>query len=138
MDEAHAEGVTEDEVDSLLLAQVGEPVPGEKALAADDEVGAERGERGEQGVRTAREIAVQNRPSLAVEDAEEHRPRVQIDAAGVPVGPGVDSHAVPPLEGLLTTLKATVWVAPEEACMSFISFQRTAALRASAAELMIR
>ncbi|MGH9896272.1 MAG: hypothetical protein ACREA0_30620, partial [bacterium] len=73
-------------------------------------------------------IVMQNRLSLAIQDAEEHRSSVQIDAAGELVRPGVDSHAVPPLEGLLTTLNATAWVDPGEACMSFNSFERTCPL----------
>ncbi len=136
---AHAEGVTEDELDPLLFTQVGEPVPGEEALAADDEVAAAKWRQGvEQGIRSAREIAVQHRLAVAIEDADVHRPGVQIDATTELMATGVNSHAVPPLEGCWSTSKATAWVAPEEACMSFKSFERmrsapAAALRAAGA-----
>ncbi len=86
---------------------------------------AKRRQRGEESFGSAREIAVHRRLAFAVEDAANHRPRVKIDAAAEIVSPGVQSHAVPPLEGLLAILKATAWVAPKEACMSFKSLERT-------------
>jgi hypothetical protein len=138
--------VAEDEGDALVFAQVGEPVPAEDALAADDEVAAEGLERLENGLRPARKIAVQGDLTRVVEHTEVESAAVEIDAAGERVGPGVKSHAVPPLACVSATLKATAWVAPEEACMSFNvsgvpsnpSFERTNTLRVFAAQLMIR
>ncbi len=126
MNRAHAERVAESERDSFRLAKVGEPVPGEEALAADDEVAAAKWRQGvEQGIRSAGQIPVQDGLAGAIEHAQVHRPGVQIDATTELMATGVNSHAVPPLEGCWSTSKATAWVAPEEACMSFISFDRT-------------
>ena len=131
--------VAEGEGNPCGFAQIGEPVPGEEALAADDEIAiTKRCQSREEGLGPAGEIAVQERLALSIEDADVHRPRVEIDAAAQLVSPGVQSHAVPPLEGLFDILKATAWVAPEEACMSFNSFERTTGLRPVAAQLMIR
>ncbi len=58
------------EWNALALAEIGEPVPGEETLAADDEIrGAERRQGVEQGLGSGREIAVQKCLPRAVEDA---------------------------------------------------------------------
>ena len=126
MNRAHSQRVSESEWEALALAEIGEPVPGEEALAADDEILGAKGRQGaQQSLRSGWKIAVQERLSSAVEDAQIHGPRVEIGAAAQVVSPGVQSHAVPPLEGLLAIPKATAWVAPREACMSFKSLERT-------------
>ena len=59
MDGFHVEGVAEDEGDAFGGAEVGEPVPGEHALAADDESVAEGRQGVEQCVRIGGDFAVQ-------------------------------------------------------------------------------
>ena len=49
VNELHVEGVAQDEGDAVVLAQVGEPVPGEHALAPDDETVAVRLDGAEEG-----------------------------------------------------------------------------------------
>ena len=74
------QGVTEDEGDALVLAEVGEPVPGEHALAADDEVFAEGLDRVEEGIRLGGEIAFEDGFAFGGENVHEHGPGVQINA----------------------------------------------------------
>jgi len=66
--------------------------PGEDALDADDQV-VPVGLDGEQEGRCIRgHVAVQQDVALGVQDAEVHGARVQVDAAGVLVALGVESH----------------------------------------------
>jgi len=50
----HGQGVAQHEGDALVFAQIGEPVPGEHALAANDEVFAERLDGAEEGLGLGR------------------------------------------------------------------------------------
>jgi len=106
---------------------MGEPVPARDALSADDEVVAEGRQCLEDGPRLARQIAMQDNLSGAVEHTEVEGAPVEIDAAGESVGSRVELHAVPPLARVSATLKATAWIASEGACMSFTSLERTRA-----------
>src|SRR5262245_54331931 len=78
---ASAEGMTEDEGDLVLGAEVGEPVPGVGALAGDRAVGAKGIEGGEEGVGVGRQVASEPGVALLVEDDDVHGPCVQVDAA---------------------------------------------------------
>lgn len=111
------------------LSDCGAPGPLSGSTAPE----ASRGASGRQG-----EIAVQERHALAIEGAEKHLPRVEIDAAAQLVSPGVQSHAVPPLEGSFDILEAAARVAQEEACMSFNPLARTAGRSSAVAGLTIR
>jgi hypothetical protein len=79
VDVLHGQGVAQSEGDALVGAQIGEPVPGEHALATDDEVlaigldGAE--ELGGAGGQVLREDGL----TLVVENVHEHGPGVEID-----------------------------------------------------------
>jgi hypothetical protein len=44
VDGFHVQGVSENESDLLVVAEVGQPVPGEQALDGDDEIVAEGGD----------------------------------------------------------------------------------------------
>ena len=57
VDGAQVQGMAEHEVDPLLGAQVGEPVPGEHALDADDEVVAMRFDQAQEGLGLGGEVA---------------------------------------------------------------------------------
>lgn len=70
---AHSEGVAEGERDALGLADVGEPIPDEETLAADDESRrSERRQGVEQGLGSGREMAVQEHLPRAIEAAWRH------------------------------------------------------------------
>ena len=60
VDGFHVQGVAEHEGDRLVLAEVGEPVPGEHALAADDEAVAEGRDGVEEGVGAGGQIAFED------------------------------------------------------------------------------
>ncbi len=71
VDGLHVQGVAEDEGDALVLAEVGEPVPGEHALAADDEAVAEGRDGVEEGVGLGGQIAVSKTVvAVVVEDVQ--------------------------------------------------------------------
>ena len=92
VDGLHVEGVAEDEGDALLGAEVRQPVPGEDALHGDHEVVAVGGDRPQEALRIAGEVAVEEHLALLVEDADVHGSRVQVDSAVVLVCFGVESH----------------------------------------------
>ena len=81
MDGLHVEGMTEDERDVFLGAQVGKPVPGEHAFDRHDNIGPVRGNGSEKGFRVRLHMA--GYPDLAplVEDADVHHAGMQVDAA---------------------------------------------------------
>ena len=88
----HVQRVAEDEGDTFVSAQIGEPIPGEDALAGDDEVVAIRGHGREERFGRGLHVAVQQHFALRVEDTQIHRPGVQVDAAVVLMSLGVESH----------------------------------------------
>src|SRR6516165_9267045 len=69
------------EVDVLRVAQIGQPVPAEEALAGDHQAIAERGNGFEKSSRLRGHFLVQDDGAGVVEDAQVHCPGVQIDAA---------------------------------------------------------
>ena len=88
----HGPGVSEGEGDGLASAGVGQPVPRVDALAADEQVGAERGDGGEEGVGFGGQVAGQADGAGGVEDADEQRPCVQVDADIRCSGGGQETH----------------------------------------------
>jgi hypothetical protein len=66
---------------ALTHAQVRGPVPAVDALDRDDEVLAEGMDREKELLRIAGQVPVQENDSLLAEDADVHRPRVQVDPA---------------------------------------------------------
>ena len=67
-------------------------VPGEHALDADHEPVPERGDRVEEGVGPAGQVAVEDDGAGLVEDAEVHGPGVQVDAGVESVLLRVEPH----------------------------------------------
>jgi hypothetical protein len=93
VDGLHVERVSEDEGDAFPGAEVGEPVPTVDALDGDDQVLAERSDGEQEADRVAGEASVQkHRPALS-DNADVHRPRMQIDPAVVLVWPLVEVHS---------------------------------------------
>jgi hypothetical protein len=84
--------VSENEGDMVLVAEIGEPVPGEHALAGEGEVVAERGEGVEDSLGAGGDGESGDDQSLGVEDAEGEGSGVEIDAAVKSVLVGVESH----------------------------------------------
>src|SRR5262245_20268972 len=64
-----------------LLAEVGQPVPGEQALAGDGEPVAEGGDGGVEGLGPGGDGAGQGGLAVGVQDVQGQRPGVQVDAA---------------------------------------------------------
>jgi hypothetical protein len=70
VDGFHVEGMAEDELDSLLGAQIGQPVPAEEALDGDDQVLAEGFNGFPESLRTGSEVAVKQDLPLLVKDTQ--------------------------------------------------------------------
>jgi hypothetical protein len=81
MDGFHVEGMTEDERDVFLGAQVGEPVPGEQAFDRDDDIGPLRRDDFETGLRYRLHVAVKERFTGLVEATDVHGTGMQVDTA---------------------------------------------------------
>jgi len=92
VDHAHVPGVAEDEGDRVVLAQVGQPVPGEHALDSDDQAVAEGLHGVEEGLGLRRQVLREDGLALLVEDVDEHASGVQIDAGVKSVLSGVAAH----------------------------------------------
>jgi hypothetical protein len=80
------------EGDLFLCTKVAEPVPGEHALDADDQVVAERGDGLEKGLGIAGQIAVEDDGTGCIEDAQVQSPCMEVDASVESVLLGVESH----------------------------------------------
>jgi hypothetical protein len=88
--------VTEHEDDLLFQAEVGEPLPSEHALGADDQVLTEALDGSQEVARLSPHVPMQKLSAFMVEDAKVHPLRVQIDAAIISVLAVVESHHDPP------------------------------------------
>src|SRR5262245_25862044 len=80
VDQLEVKGVTEHEGDLFRLTEVREPVPGEHALAGDDQTVAEGGERGEDGGGGGVDGRLMDRDAMGVEDAQRDGSGVEVDA----------------------------------------------------------
>jgi hypothetical protein len=92
VDGLHVQGVAEDEGDVLAGAEVGEPVPGARALGGDGEPVAEGRDGLEEGGRGGGDGVVEDGVAGGVEDADGEGPGVQVDAAIESVLLVVESH----------------------------------------------
>jgi hypothetical protein len=81
MDSLHREGMTEDERDTFVGTEVGEPVPGEHTLDRHDNPLSIRGNGVQKGFRSSFHIAMHQNLAALVEDADVHGAGMQIDAA---------------------------------------------------------
>jgi hypothetical protein len=117
----------------MFAAGVGQPVPAVHALAADGEAVAEGPDGFEEGGGGGRQVAGEALLAVAVEDAEEQGPGVEIDA-GVESGRGRGLEAAH--EGLrFGVAKGGGWVPPPSSQMrTFMSIQ---ALRLTGAALLV-
>jgi hypothetical protein len=92
MDGLHVEGVPEDELDALLGAEVGDPVPAEEALDGHDQAFAVGLEDAQEFLSVAGELLVDDGLAVLVEDADIEAASVEVDAAGVNMLFRVESH----------------------------------------------
>jgi hypothetical protein len=80
VDGFHGPGVSEGEGDLVFAAGIGQPVPAVPALAADDQAVAAGLHGLEEGRRGGGQVAGVAFLAVAVQDAEEEGPGVQVDA----------------------------------------------------------
>ena len=92
VDRFHVERMSEREGDRFVFTQIGEPIPGEHAFAADDQALAKRRHGVEEHLGVGGQIAGEDGGAAVVEDVGEHAPGVQIDAAVECVGLVVKTH----------------------------------------------
>ena len=94
VDGFHVKRVAQDELDSFLGAQIGQPVPAEDAFDGHDQVLAVGLDGFQESLGTGAEVTVQQNLSLWIQDTEIHPAGMQVDAAVESVGLGVESHQV--------------------------------------------
>ena len=99
--------MAKDKRDLLSRAEIGEPVLGEDALNGNDNVFSIWSNGLQKDVGISLDISVQEDLTLLVEDAEMHRPCVQIDTAVKFVLTGVKSYLRPPMGKDLGSLNHT-------------------------------
>jgi hypothetical protein len=92
MDGFHIESVAEDEGDILIGAKIGEPIPGEEAFDANDDVAAEWLNGGEELIRIGFDVFFETDFSGLIENAEKHSTGKEINTAIKLVLFGVESH----------------------------------------------
>jgi hypothetical protein len=94
MDSLHREGMTEDERDTCVGTEVGEPVPGEHTRDRHDNPLSIRGHGVQKGFRSSFPIAMHQNLAALVEEADVHGAGMHIDAAVKWVLGGVASPEV--------------------------------------------
>src|SRR6476660_4002709 len=94
MDRLHVQGVPQDKSNVVLGTQVRQPVPGKHALDGNDQPVAIRSDRIKKDLGIGRIIAMQERLTARVENAQIHRSGVQIDAAVESVLLLVEAHVM--------------------------------------------
>ena len=92
VDGLHVQSVAEDELDPLLAAQVGDPVPAEQALDGDDQILSVGGEGLQKLLCFAGHLPVDQGIALLVQDAEIEAASMKIDSAVMNMLSGVESH----------------------------------------------
>ena len=92
----HVEGVTEDERDAFLFAQIGQPVPGEGAFNSDNKIFPVLFDSSQEYLPVSLYVPMQQHRALVVYDAEIHGFCVQVDSTIIFVLFRVEFHIVPP------------------------------------------
>src|SRR6185437_10942488 len=94
VDGFHGEGVAEDEGDFFAFAEVGEPVPGEHAFAADDDSVSVGGDGVEEGGGGGGKVFLDQGLAGGIADVEEKSSGMQVDAGVVCVLSAVVRHGL--------------------------------------------
>jgi len=76
MNRLHRESVAQNKGDTLALTQIGEPVPGEKAFARDDEIVTLRGDAAQKRLGRRGQILVDQDRTALIQDTDVQRPRM--------------------------------------------------------------
>jgi len=92
MDGFHIESVAEDEGDILIGAKIGEPIPGEEAFDANDDIAAKWFDGGEKFIRIGFDVFFETDFAGLIENAEKHGAGMEINTAIIFVLFGVESH----------------------------------------------
>jgi hypothetical protein len=90
----HVKRMAQDAGNPLLHAEIGQPVPGEHALAADHDIRAERLQRLEKCLGISADVFVDAHLALGIEDTEVHPVPVSVDATVKRVLHRVEVHQV--------------------------------------------
>jgi hypothetical protein len=96
MNGLEVERMREHELDGVLLAEIGKPVPAEDALGGDDQVVHAGLDSREKGRGLAGQRLVEQGGAAVIGQAEVHGSRVQVNATVVTVIAAIESHEVPP------------------------------------------
>jgi hypothetical protein len=122
MDGFHVQGVPQNEWDFVLVAKIGNPVPGKHAFNADDDIFKVWEDGIKQQRRVGIKVLVQFGLSLGIDDADIHFSCMQIDAAVKFVTLIVKSHNLPPFSfsGLMVGVSIAYTVEFKEATRSDI------------------
>ena len=99
VDSFHVQRVPQHEGNVLAAAEIGQPVPCEHAFDADDKFFAIEADRVEKVVRSAGQVAVNERFAGLADDSDVHRLGMQIDAAVESMLLRVKSHHGRPWKG---------------------------------------
>jgi hypothetical protein len=94
MDGFHVEGMSQDERDIFLLAQIGDPVPGKHTFHSDDNILSERFDDVEEDPTIGINVSVQPDLPGFIQDTEIHFFCMKVDSAIKFVLFGVKSHLV--------------------------------------------
>src|SRR5882724_8298136 len=94
MDGLHVESVSQDEGNLLLGTEVREPVPGEDTFDRDNDILAIGRNDLEQGVWASLHITMHHDLPVSVQDADVHRPGVQVDSTVKLMWLGVEAHEI--------------------------------------------
>ncbi len=89
---SHVQSMAKDKSDSLTLAEVSQPIPGEEALDANSEVLSVGPDRLQEGVRCGGHVSVEDDLAIGIEDAKVRGLGMKVDPAVVGVLLGVGSH----------------------------------------------
>ena len=92
MDGFHIESVPEDEGDIHISAKISEPIPGEEAFDANDDIAAKWLDGGEELIRIGFDVLFKTDLAGLIEDAEKHGAGMEINTAIKEVLLGVESH----------------------------------------------
>jgi hypothetical protein len=92
VDGFHIQGVAEDERDVVLVAEIGDPVPGEEAFDANDDVSAEGGEEIEEALWLGGDLRLADDVAGLVQDADGEQSGMEVNAAVELMLTVVESH----------------------------------------------
>jgi hypothetical protein len=88
----HVKGMAQDEGNLVFVAEIGDPVPGEKALDADDNVWTERSEGIKQELFVGGDLGLTDDAARLVENTDGEESGMEVDTAVKLVRSVVEVH----------------------------------------------